>query len=535
MQFDPLSNRYQSGRNMVFAENGMVCTSQPLAAQAGLEILRRGGNAADAAIATAAVLTVCEPTSNGIGGDAFALVWDNGTVHGLNASGPSPASLSLDALSSQDPLTIKRHGWEPVTVPGVPAAWAALSEKFGKARFIDLFADAIRYASEGYPVAPTTAYYWQRAYENYKKNFTGELFDEWFKVFAPNGRAPKAGEKWSSTGHAHSLEAIAFTKGESFYRGEIADLIGHYSRMTGGFITTTDLAYYKPEWVKPISVNYKGHDVWEIPPNGQGMVALSALGMLNDDSVASMTAVERAHLQIEALKLAFADAHAYVTDSRYMKITADALLANAYLKKRRSMITDYAIDPVCGTPDRGGTVYLATADKNGMMVSYIQSNYMGFGSGIVIPGTGIAMQNRGCNFSTDSSHPNCLAPSKRPYHTIIPGFLSKSGTAIGPFGVMGGFMQPQGHLQVIINSIDLAYNPQEALDAPRFQWMEGKKVIVERSFENTIVDALLLKGHDIAFSNDSGLFGRGQIIWRNDVGVLCGGTEIRTDGTIAAF
>lgn len=532
MQYDVHSYRYPSKRTVVYAQHGMVCSSQPLAAQAGLNVLRKGGNAVDAAIATAAALTVVEPTSNGIGGDAFALVWHRGKLYGLNASGPAPDALSLDALA--DPTKIRAHEWESVTVPGVPAAWAALSDRFGVTNYKELFTDAIDYARNGFPVSPTTAHYWKRAYTLFAEKLTDPKFRQWFTVFAPKGDAPKAGEVWHSPGHAATLASIADSFSQSFYRGELAEMIEGFARKTGGFITKDDLARYAVEWVTPISVPYKGYDVWEIPPNGQGMVALAALGMLAEDTLAENNAATT-HLQIEALKYAFSDARAYITERKHMPYTPEALVSPAYLRSRRALLTDEASLPMPGSPDRGGTVYLATADNEGTMVSYIQSNYMGFGSGLVVPGTGIALHNRGHNFSTEAGHPNCLAPGKKPYHTIIPGFLTRNNDAVGPFGVMGGFMQPQGHLQVLMNTIDFACNPQEALDAPRFQWTEGKKVMVEPEFPAPIVDDLKARGHEISVSAEAGLFGRGQIIWRNDDGVLCGGTEKRTDGTIAAY
>ncbi len=532
MRYDVHSYRFPSKRNVVFAKNGMVSTSHPLAAQAGLNILRKGGNAVDAAIAVAAALTVVEPTSNGIGGDAFALIWKKGKLYGLNASGPAPQTIQIDRL--KDSKKMQTHGWEPVTVPGIPAAWAALSERFGTLNYRELFGDAIGFAQNGYPVSVTTAHYWNRAYSLYKDAFTDPMFRHWFSVFAPQGHAPLAGEIWKSSEHAASLTSISETFSHSFYHGELAQQIDRFSRETGGFLTRDDLAHYAVEWVNPISVHYKGYDVWEIPPNGQGMVALSALGLLAADSFNDYTA-EFVHAQIEALKLGFADAHAYIADKKNMTYTTAQLLASDYLLQRRNEITARASLPCAGIPDKGGTVYLATADAEGMMVSYIQSNYTGFGSGLVVPGTGIALQNRGCNFSVEPTHPNCLAPGKRPYHTIIPGFLTRNNEAIGPFGVMGGFMQPQGHLQVIMNTIDRACNPQEALDAPRFQWTESNKVMIEPEFDVSIADELKKRGHEISVNIDHGHFGRGQIIWRNNDGVLCGGTEKRTDGTIAVF
>lgn len=533
MHFDPQSHRYPSARNVVYARGGMVCASQPLAAQAGLKAIARGGNAVDAALACAISLTVTEPTSNGIGGDAFALVWDGSKLHGLNASGPAPALLSKGALKKPD--AINPYGWEAVTVPGAVAGWASLSDRFGALPFGSLFEDALRLASDGYPVSPTCAYYWKKAHDRYRELLTANEFKHWFSTFAPGGHAPQAGALWRSEGHALTLQAIAESRADSFYRGKLADAIDAFSKATGGYLRGQDLAAFKPEWVEPISVRYRGHDVWEIPPNGQGMVALSALGMLANDALADMDFADAEHLRIEALKLAFADAQAYISEPSTMPYRADELLSPKYLATRRALIGKHAMLRNAGSPERGGTVYLASADASGMMVSYIQSNYMGFGSGLVVPGTGIALHNRGHNFSTQEGHPNMLEPGKRPYHTIVPGFLSKDGQAVGPFGVMGGFMQPQGHVQVLSRCLDEGANPQEALDAPRFQWMRENTVHVEENYNPAVIERLRDRGHRVIISKETGSFGRGQIIWRDANGTLCGATEKRTDGTVAAL
>ncbi|WP_261131032.1 gamma-glutamyltransferase family protein [Bacillus sp. Marseille-Q3570] len=536
MSYDALYNPYPSQRMTTFAKNGMVATSQPLAAQAGLEILKKGGNAVDAAIATAACLTVVEPTSNGIGGDAFALVWMKGKLHGLNASGPSPQSISIEALEERGMEEIPKHGWIPVTVPGAPGAWAALSERFGKLPLTDVLAPAIDYAANGYPISPTLGKFWKAAADHFKNVFTDDEFKHWFDTFAPEGKAPEVGEVWRSEGHASTLRDIAETKAESFYRGKIADQIDAFSKKYDGFIRKEDLASYQPEWVDPIGVEYRGHKVWEIPPNGQGIIALMALNLLKDAKYSNKEDVDTYHKQIESIKLAFTDGLKYVTENKSMTTRTEDLLSEAYAAERRKLIGERAMDPTPGTPPKGGTVYLATADSEGNMVSFIQSNYMGFGSGLVVPGTGIALQNRGHNFSMDPEHDNRLEGGKKTYHTIIPGFLTKGDQPVGPFGVMGGFMQPQGHLQVIMNTLDFHLNPQAALDAPRWQWMEDKKVLVEPNFPNHIAQALARKGHQIQVALDGGPFGRGQIIWRDpETGVLSGGTESRTDGSVAAW
>ena len=536
IEFNPLYLPYASKRYPTYANNGMVATSQPLAAQAGLDILKKGGNAVDAAIATAACLTVVEPTSNGIGADAFALIWMKGKLHGLNSSGPSPALLSHEALKERGLSEMPVHGFVPVTVPGAPAAWAECSRRFGKLPLTEVLAPAIRYAEEGYPLSPVLAKYWGGAYKAYKNRLSPEDFAQWEEVFAPNRRAPQAGEVWRSLDHAQTLRRIAETDAKAFYTGELADKIDRYSRQKDGFLRKEDLETYEPDWVEPISVNYKGYEVWEIPPNGQGLITLMALNLLKNDDLNEKDTIDSYHKQIEALKLAFSDGLKHISERGDMRYSIDELLSDAYAKERRALIGEEALTPEPGEPPKGGTVYLATADGEGNMVSFIQSNYMGFGSGIVVPGTGIALQNRGHNFSLDPNHVNYLKPRKRPYHTIIPGFLTKDGAAVGPFGVMGGFMQPQGHLQVVMNTIDFNLNPQAALDAPRWQWTKDKVVQVEHTFPHHIAQGLAQKGHQVQIAIEPNSFGRGQIIWRDPkTGVLCGGTESRTDGAIAAW
>ncbi|GAE27195.1 gamma-glutamyltranspeptidase [Halalkalibacter wakoensis JCM 9140] len=515
----------------------MVATSQPLAAQAGLQILKEGGNAIDAAIATAACLTVVEPTSNGIGSDAFALVWVKGELHGLNASGQAPLALTPEAMKEAGHETeLPKYGLTPVTVPGAPGAWAELSKKFGKLPLTQVLAPAIDYAENGYVVSPTLAKYWKRGFETFSKVGKGEEFTSWFETFAPNGKVPKAGDIWSSKGHADTLRKIAKTNADSFYKGELADQIDAFSQKHGGYIRKSDLEAYAPEWVKPISVNYRGYDVWEIPPNGQGLIALHALNIIKGFEFKAKDEVDTYHKQIEAMKLAFTDGLKYITEEKSMSVSVDEILSEQYAASRRALIGEEALTPEAGEPQKGGTVYLAAADGDGNMVSFIQSNYMGFGSGIVVPNTGISLQNRGNNFSLDPKHDNYLVPGKKTYHTIIPGFLTKDGEAVGPFGVMGGFMQPQGHAQVIMNTVDFHLNPQACLDAPRWLWTKDKTVEVEPHFPVHIAQALQRKGHHIVRALDEGGFGRGQIIWRNnETGVLCGGTEPRTDGEVAAW
>ena len=526
---------YTSRRMVTYAGRGMVATSQQLAAQAGLDVMKKGGNAIDAAVATAACLTVVEPNKNGIGGDSFALVWTKGKLHGLNSSGPAPRGISAQEVLSRGYKAIPEFGWIPVTVPGVPAGWAELNKRFGRLPFTEVLKPAIEYAERGYPVSPTVSAGWNRMYDIYVRCFKEEQYRYWFDTYTVNGRAPRPGEVWCSGYHASTLKAIAETNAEAFYRGELADRIDQYSRKYGGYIRKSDLEAFMPEWVEPIKVNYRGYDVWEIPPNGQGLIALIALNILKGFEFDAQGTAETLHKQIEAIKLAFADGKKYITDSMDMSVDVKDLLSDTYASERRKLISSTASVPEPGTLPKGGTVYLATADSEGNMVSYIQSNYMEFGSGLVVPGTGIGLQNRGHCFSLDPAHDNCLKPGKRTYHTIIPGFLSKDDRPVGPFGVMGGFMQPQGHVQVVMNTVDFGFNPQAALDAPRWQWIEGKRVSVEQDIPTHILRELMDRGHEIHCSLEHGAFGHGQIIWRDEVGTLEGGTEPRTDGAVVGW
>ncbi|MDR2168471.1 MAG: gamma-glutamyltransferase family protein [Clostridiales bacterium] len=526
---------YGLARKAHFAGRGMVATSHPLAAAAGLEILREGGNAVDAAIATAACLTVVEPTSNGIGGDAFAILWANGKLHGLNGSGAAPEPISIEKVRNLGHEAMPRFGFAPVTVPGAVGAWAELSARFGKLSLARCLAPAVEYARHGHPVASVVGKYWKRAFRAYGEHLKGEEFANWFKTFESNleaGRPPAVGEIWKSVEHAATLEEIGRDP-QSFYTGALAKQIVDFSAKFGGFLSLNDLASYAPKWVEPICANYHGHEVWQIPPNGQGLVALIALNILagfelKDD-------IESHHIIFEAMKLAFTAGKAVITDPKFMAISAEELLSSAYAEKLRQNIGKRAAKPASILPNQGGTVYLATADDQGNMISYIQSNYMGFGSGLVVPGTGIALQNRGADFSLDPAHANALAGGKLTYHTIIPGFLTRGGAPIGPFGVMGGYMQPQGHVQVILNTIHRGLDPQQTLDAPRWQWMQGQKFEVEHHFPRHLAAGLSDLGHQISTPPDSGGFGRGQIIWRAENGALCGGTESRCDGHIAGF
>ena len=513
----------------------MVATSHPLAVSAGMEILKKGGNAIDAAVATAAALTVVEPTSNGIGSDAFAIVWHEGALKGLNASGPAPETLTIEKAKSLGyGDVLPRFGWAPATVPGAPAAWAELSRKMGRVSLEQTLAPAIELARGGHAVSVNASHLWANALAAFSHLKTAE-HRHWFETFCAGNRAPCPGERFVAPGHAYTLEQIASTNARSFYEGEIADRILAFSRETGGFYTEEDLASFRPEWVDPIGVSYRGYDVWEIPPNGQGIVALIALGILNRFQHEGHDCPYTIHRQIEAIKMGFADARTFVADMKYGDIPVKELLSEAYAARRASLIEEKARDFAAGDPFGGGTVYLCTADDQGNMVSYIQSNYMGFGSAVVVPETGIALNNRGQCFSLDDSHRNALQPGKRPYNTIIPGFITKDGEPVGPFGVMGAYMQPQGHVQVAMNCIDFHMNPQEALDAPRWQWEGDLRVSCEPGFSNNIAQKLSRMGHNVRMAMHSTDFGRGQMICRTSGGTLVGATEPRTDGTVGTW
>jgi len=537
MEFDPLYLPYSSTRYPVYANNGMVASSSPQAAAAGLEALRAGGNAADAAVAAAAALTVVEPTANGIGSDAFAIVCSGGKLHGLNASGKAAANISIEKLLAAKPglETMPALGWIPVMVPGAPSAWAALNKRFGRLPLSQVMAPAIRYAREGYPLSPNLSSGFAKMAAKLKAEGAGPAFEEWFKTFLPRGEIPGAGELIVLKNHAETLAAIAETKAEAFYRGELADRIVADSEKFGGFFSREDFASYEPEWVEPVSINYRGYDVWEIPPNGQGVIALMALNILKEFEFSERESAETFHKQWEAMKLAFSDGLAHISDPKFMREDFREWLRPEYGVRRAKEIGASAALPRAEHPPKSGTVYLCTADREGGMVSYIQSNYMGFGSGVVVRGTGISLQNRGHDFSLDPASPNALGPGKKCYHTIIPGFLTRGGKPLGPFGVMGGYMQPQGHVQVVTNLVDFGLNPQQALDAPRWQWMKGKAFVVEDRFNAEILRSLIRRGHEATVSLDLPLFGRGQIILRQDNGTLIGATEGRTDSNIACW
>jgi len=520
---------YAGRRQPVLARN-VVATSQPLATQAGLATLARGGNAVDAAIATAITLAVVEPVSNGIGSDLFAIVWDGRSLDGLNASGRSPATASIARLAGRSAMP--QRGWEAVTIPGAVSGWVALSKRFGRLPFADLFAPAIRYAREGFLVSPVIARQWARA--------AGVLPHDlgYAEHFLPGGRAPEAGTTFRCEPMARSLDAIASTGGEAFYRGALAQTMVADARAHGAAHTLDDFAAHACDWVGTLALDYRGSTVHQIPPNGQGIAALAALGMLRSFDLAALEpdGLEAQHLAIEAMKLAFADAYAHVADTAHMRAPAAALIDPAYLAARARRIDPArAQDFGPGEPPAGGTVYLATGDASGMMVSLIQSNYMGFGSGVVVPGTGISLQNRGAGFSLDAAHPNALAGGKRPFHTIIPGFLARDGEPLAAFGVMGGPIQPQGHVQMLVRMLDHGQNPQAALDAPRWRWNREGTLDLESSASPDLRAGLAALGHRLTESTDSYFdFGAGQVVMRLGDGYLAA-SDPRRDGMAAGF
>ncbi len=431
--FDSYKYQYPSRRFVVYGYRGMVATGSPAAAQAGLDILKKGGNAIDAAVAAAAALTVVEPTSNGIGSDNFALIWSNNQLYGLNSSGRAPMSISAEDVIKRGYKQMPYFGVVPVTVPGAPGGWAAMNARFGRLRLIDDLSPAIDLAANGYAVGTKVSNLWKDGLQLYVNDgCTDGEFRYIFDTFTKDGKTPGPGDIVHLPDHARTLQEIGETNAESFYRGNLAEKIDSFFVKHNGYLRATDLAAYKPEWVEPISTSYKGYDVHEIPPNGHGIVALMALNILKKlDIHEERESADTYHKMIEAIKLAFVDGQKYITDPATMSVTVEQLLSDGYAEERAKLVGKTAIDPFPGDPRCGGTVYLCTADGDGNMVSLIQSNYNRFGSGLVIPGTGISMQDRGANFSLDLNHDNCLAPGKRPYHTIIPGFLTKDGIPVG--------------------------------------------------------------------------------------------------------
>jgi len=522
------TNPYAWPRKPLLAAN-VVSTSQPLAAQAGLQMLAAGGSAVDAILATAITLTLVEPVSNGIGSDAYAIVWDGKTLHGLNASGRSPAGWTSEFFAGHKAMP--QRGWNSVSVPGCISAWVELHRKWGKLPFEKLFESAIRYGRDGFLVSPTIAGQWQKQVPELKSQ------PGFANAFMPEGRAPRAGERFRFEKHALALQQIAATKGEAFYRGELAQKLEAHAKQHGGALRAADLAAHKCDWVEPLRMDYRGYTLHEIPPNGQGIVALMALGMLEHFELGShpVDGADSVHLQIEAIKLAFADAWRYVADIDHMvPVRPAALLDGQYLKSRAKLIDPKRAQHFGhGKPPKGGTVYLTAADASGMMVSFIQSNYLGFGSGVVVDG--ISLQNRGGTFVLEPGHPNCVGPRKRPYQTIIPGFVTRDGLPVMSFGVMGGTMQPQGHTQVMVRIADYGQSPQAACDGPRFRFVQGVDVSVEEGrFPAATLEELQRRGHRIVNIDDYNQFGAAQLIWKLEGGYFAA-SDPRRDGQAVGF
>ncbi len=518
---------YPSSRSPICARN-LVASSQPLAVQAGLEALRRGGNAVDAALATAITLTVVEPNNNGLGSDAFCILWDGDRLTGLNASGRAPRSWTRDRFSGLRQMPAL--GWESVTVPGAVSAWVALSERYGKLPFAHLFDRAIEYAEDGFQVGPKTAFYWKLAESIYDE------FTDFRDHFLP---APEAGSRVRRPDLARSLKLIAKSRGEAFYRGELAERMAASAAQADGALTMEDLETHTADWVTPIAQPYRQVALHEIPPNGQGLAAQIALGILGHRDAAPLDSAEWFHVQIEAMKIAIRAAFDHFADPRAMRVPPEALLEEGILARVADSIGVKAapLPPAAlngELPASTDTVYLAAADAGGMMVSFIQSNYLGFGSGIVIPDTGIAMQNRGSGFSLDSDHPNCVGPGKRPYHTIIPGFVTEAGAPRLAFGVMGGHMQHQGHVQMVGRVFDHQQNPQLASDAPRWHVYPDFSVGLEPGFPEPAARELSARGHAVRFEPLEHVFGGAQLILRTEDGYVAG-SDHRKEGQAAGY
>lgn len=520
--FDP-RQPYPSQRAPVCASN-IVATSQPLAVQAGLDCLRCGGNAVDAAIAGAITLTIVEPTGNGLGSDAFALLWDGARLVGINGSGRAPAAWTAEYFAGRTGMPAL--GWDSVTVPGAVSVWVALSARYGQLPFERLFAAAIDYAENGFQVGPRTAANWAMATETYRD------FPDFAEHFLP---APAAGQRVRRPAAAASLRAIAASGGEAFYRGELAQRMERAAIAGGGALRASDLAAHRADWVEPLQQPYRDAVLHEIPPNGQGLAAQLALGILRHRDVAPCDSADAVHLQIEAMKLAIRAAADHIADPQSMQVSSAELLDSGSLARAAAGIGRRATAlPPRALPASHDTVYLASADAGGMMVSFIQSNYYGFGSGIVVPATGIALQNRGLGFSLDPAHPNCVAPGKRPFHTIIPGFATVDAQPRLAFGVMGGPMQAQGHVQMMTRLFDYGQNPQAASDAPRWMVDADFSVRLEAGFPATVAAELEARGHRVRYDDDVRTFGGAQLVLRTEDGYVAG-SDHRKDGLAAGF
>ena len=542
---DRITGKNFATRSEVIAQHGMAATSHPLATQVALDILKKGGSAVDAAIAANACLGLMEPVSNGIGGDLFAIVWDTKSqkLHGLNASGRSPKSLTLEYFLEHGYKEIPAYGPLPVSVPGCVDGWYSLHGKFGKLPMSEILQPTIDYAKNGFPMAELIAYYLEGSAPRYEK------YPGFKEVFMPNGKTPAKGEIFKNPYLANTLEKIAKGGRDTFYKGDIARTIDQYMKEQGGFLSYEDLAAHTSTWVEPVSTNYRGFDVWELPPNGQGIAALQMLNILEGYDLKSMGFGSEAymHLFIEAKKLAFEDRATYYSDMDFNQIPVDQLISKTYGDERRKLIDPdrAARSYPAGKLGHGDTIYLTVADKDGNMVSLIQSNYLGIGSGMTPTGLGFVLQDRGCLFALDKNHMNVYEPGKRPFHTIIPAFVTKDGKPFLSFGVMGGAMQPQGHVQVLVNIIDFGMNIQEAGDAPRInhegssqptgsQMTDGGTVQLESGFDYDVIRELEKKGHNIVFS--VGPYGGYQgIMWDAVNKVYYGASESRKDGQAAGY
>lgn len=542
---DRITGELFATRSEVIAEHGMVATSQPLATQVGLDILKNGGTAVDAAIAANAALGLMEPTGCGIGGDLFAIVWDASSekLYGLNGSGRSPYDLKLSYFLDNGYEKIPAYGPLPVSVPGCVDAWFELHGKFGNLPMNELLAPAISYAREGFPVSELVAFYMELSARRL------QVYPGFSEVFMPDDRTPSKGEIFRNPYLANTYELIASGGSDVFYRGEIAETIVAYVQGQGGFLSMKDMEGHESEWVEPVSVNYRGYDVWELPPNGQGIAALQMLNILEGYDLASMGfgSAGYLHLLAESKKLAFEDRAKYYADPDFNEIPVDWLISGEYAAQRRLLIDPEraASSYSPGELEQGNTIYLTVADKEGNMVSLIQSNYRGMGSGMTPPGLGFVLQDRGELFSLEQGHFNCYAPNKRPFHTIIPGFVTKDGKPWLSFGVMGGSMQPQGHVQVLVNLIDFGMNLQEAGDAPRMRhggssqptgetMTDGGTVFLETGISYEVIRELMMKGHRVQF--DLGGYGGYQaIMWDEAKGVYFGASESRKDGQAAGY
>ena len=542
---DRITGRDFATRSEVIARNGMAATSQPLATQVALDILKKGGNAIDAAIAANAVLGVVEPNSCGVGGDLFAIIWsaDRGKLYGLNASGRSPRSLKLEYFKENEIEKIPSYGPLPVSVPGCVDGWFEMHDMFGSLQMKDILQPAITYARDGFPVTEVIAYYLKRETELLKD------YPNIKEVYMPGGKAPSKGEIFRNPYLANTLDKIAKGGRNEFYRGTIAKAIDAFMKHNGGFLTYDDLARHHSEWVEPVSTSYRGYDVWELPPNGQGIAALQILNILEGFDIASMGfgSAEYIHLFTEAKKLAFEDRAKYYADPAFSTIPVSQLISKKYAAERRKLINRNIAAKIMppGNPEAGNTIYLTVADKYGNMVSLIQSNYRGMGSGMCPTGLGFILQDRGEMFTLEEGHNNLYAPGKRPFHTIIPAFITKNGKPWISFGVMGGDMQPQGHAQIVVNLIDFKMNLQEAGDAPRMHHVgsseptgevmtDGGILYLESGFRWEVIQQLLSMGHKIQW--DLGGYGGYQaIMWDDRNKVWFGASESRKDGQAAGY